>query len=84
MRGSLDFEKAKRIDKTRSDGVNRNVNKVPIKSPPTESQLELMQVLKTKLENYGKDMSYLVEPDSKFVARHVIDSLLRLCKKYNL
>lgn len=84
MNGSLDFEKAKRIDKTRSDGVSRNVNKIPIKSLPTEAQLELIQVLKTKLENYGKDMSYLAEPDSRFVARHIIDSLLRLCNKYNL
>ena len=80
----LDFDKAKTRDKTRSDGVNRNVNKVPLKSPPTESQLKLIAELKEKLEGAGKDISYLAEPDSKFIAMHVLEALIKLCKKYNL
>lgn len=80
----LDFEKAKTRDKTRSDSVNRNVNKVPYKTPPTESQLKLIAELKGKLEGAGKDISYLAEPDCKFIAMHVLDSLIRLCKKYHL
>ena len=84
MSGSIDYDKAKRIDKTRSNGVNRNVDKIPKKVPPTEAQLNLIKILKDKLDGIGKDTSYLTEPDSKLVAIHVIDSLLRLCKKYNL
>lgn len=84
MSGAIDFEKAKKRDKTRSDGVSRNVNKVPYKTPPTESQLQLIAKLKEKLENAGKDISYLAEPEDKFIAMHVLDSLIRLCKKYNL
>ena len=84
MSGAIDFDKAKRRDKTRSDGVSRNVNKVPYKTPPTESQLKLIAELKEKLEGIGKDISYLAEPEDKFIAMHVLDSLIRLCKKYNL
>ena len=84
MSGSIDYDKAKRIDKARNYGVNRNVDKIPKKVPPTEAQLNLIKILKDKLDGIGKDTSYLAEPDSKLVAIHVIDSLLRLCKKYNL
>ena len=84
MSGSIDYDKAKRIDKARNNGVNRNVDKIPKKVPPTEAQLNLIKILKDKLDGIGKDTSYLTEPDSKLVAIHVIDSLLRLCKKYNL
>lgn len=84
MSGSIDYDKAKRIDKARNNGVNRNVDKIPKKAPPTEAQLNLIKILKDKLDGIGKDTSYLAEPDSKFVARHVLDSLIRLCKKYNL
>ena len=84
MSGSIDFEKAKRRDKTRSDGVSRNVNKVPYKNPPTESQLKLIAELKEKLDGVGKDTSYLAEPEDKFIAMHVLEALIKLCKKYNL
>ena len=84
MSASIDFEKAKKRDKTRSDGTNRNVNKVPYKVPPTESQLELIETLTGKLEGIGKDVSYLAQPEDRFIAMHVINSLIRLCKKYNL
>ena len=84
MSSKFDFDKAKKVDQTRSDGVGRNVGKVPRKYPPTESQLELIATLKAKLENIGKDTSYLAEPKDNFVARHVINALIRLCRKYKV
>ena len=84
MSGAIDYDKARRIDKARNNGISRNVDMIPKKAPPTESQLNLIKILKDKLDGIGKDTSYLAEPDSKLVAKHVIDSLIRLCNKYHL
>lgn len=81
---SLEYEKVKRQEKAQVPVSSRNVNNIPHSYPPTESQLELIVKLKTKLNDAGKDTSYLAEPDTKFIAMHVINSLIRLCKKYHL
>lgn len=84
MSGAIDYDKARRIDKARNNGISRNVDMIPKKAPPTEAQLNLIKILKDKLDGIGKDTSYLAEPYSKLVAKHVIDSLIRLCNKYHL
>lgn len=84
MSSKIDFEKARKINKTKDNTTSFHVSKIPRNQPPTESQLELIAKLKQKLADVGKDTSYLVEPDTKFVAMHVINSLIRLCEKYHV
>lgn len=84
MSSRMDFEKAKRLDNIKNPESSRNINKIPVKIPPTDDQLRLIEELKAKLEEYGKDVSYLAEPEDKNIARHVLESLIRLCRKYKL
>lgn len=80
----FDYSKTREEDKKRAASITKNIKMVPKRIPPTELQLELIAKLKKQLEDYGKDVSYIKEPDDKKVAGLVIVSLLKLCKKYNL
>ena len=51
---------------------------------PTESQLQLIEKLKGQLAEKDVDLSFLAEPTDNMVAQHIIQSLLRLCKKYGI
>lgn len=51
---------------------------------PTESQLQLIEKLKGQLTEKGVDLSFLAEPTDKRITQHIIQSLIKLCKKYGI
>lgn len=51
---------------------------------PTESQLQLIEKLKGQLAEKDVDLSFLAEPTDNMVAQHIVQSLLRLCKKHGI
>jgi len=51
---------------------------------PTESQLQLIEKLKAQLTEKNVDLSFLVEPKDKKIAQHIVQALIKLCKKYNI
>ena len=51
---------------------------------PTESQLQLIEKLKGELAEKDVDLSFLAEPTDNMVAQHIVQSLLRLCKKHGI
>ena len=66
------------------DNINnawKNTQKAP---PATESQLELIEELKAKVEANGIDISFLAEPTDSKIASAVLRSLIRICKNNGL
>ena len=73
-------------DKRHYRDVRETHMRFPHKTPnaPTDSQLELIEKLIKRLENAGHDVSYLKNPQTNDIAKQVINSLFRLCKKYGI
>jgi len=49
--------------------------------PPTESQMKVIETMKTNLDNAGIDHSFIVDPENNFTAHYVINALIKLCRK---
>lgn len=54
------------------------------KPPPTASQLALIASMRQKLNEAGVGNDFIIEPDTRYVASHVIRALIRLGKKHNV
>ena len=72
--------------------VNYNIRRYNIdktsrensKPKPTESQLALIASLRQQLNDAGVANDFIIEPDTRYVASHVIRALIRLANKYGV